>query len=172
MLSIGAEQFYGAIGIFQLQNSAESGFPADHAFVPTGSDDLVSPPAWSGLDGQLIACFCLAVKSICNVVCERILRLCVMGETGFEVFFPHRLSIDEQLVNTQARSHPFGGLNLLAVFGFGNKPARTVCRQMIVRRMDLSGDNRGVSCGYPLGALPGGVVKGVGPHSYALLRLS
>ena len=95
-----------------------------------------------------------------------------MGETGFEVFFPHRLSIDEQLVNAKARSHPCCRLNLLAVFGFGDKPARTVCRQMTVRRMNLSGDNRGVSCGNPLGALPGGIVKGVSPNACTLLRFS
>ena len=117
MLSIGAEQFYGAIGIFQLQNSAECGFLADHAFVPAGSDDLVSPPAWSGLYGELVGCPLLAIEGSSDVICERILRLCVMGETGLEVFFPHRLSIDEQLVNTKSRSHPLGGLNLLAVNG-------------------------------------------------------
>ena len=95
-----------------------------------------------------------------------------MGKTGFEVFFPHRLSIDEQLVNAKARSHPFCRLNLLAVFGFGNKPARTVGRKVILRRTDLTGDNRGIRCGNPFGTLPGGVVKCVSPQAYALLPFS
>ena len=163
MLRIRTEAGLRPIGISQLQHAPESAFLTDHPIVSARGDDLVGPPSGRHLDGEDILLAGTFLPGFRDIISKGTLGLGIMGEAGFEELLPHRLSIEEQLIDTQSGRHPAGGDDLLVVAYGGQEPAGPVRREK-----DVGGPaahDRRIGDGDPLGALPGRRVQSFRFHA-------
>ena len=91
---VGAVVLLGAVGIGELEDSAEGALMSAHAVEMAGGDNLVGPPAGGDLDSEGVGCAPLTAEGAGDIVGEGALSLGIVGEPGLEDFVAHGLTVE------------------------------------------------------------------------------
>ena len=161
---IGTQQLFAAIGIRELQYTPEGAFEPLHRVHSSVRDNLVGPPAGGYLGRKHILRPGVPVKGGRDIVGEGTLRFGIVRETGLQHLFSHQFPVQEEVVYSQAGSHP-NGLGYLFSIGYrGKEPAGAGCALVIIQGGAFG--NGGIQYGNPFRSLPGAVIQGLGEGSH------